>query len=76
MRDGALQLGTRRRGTLLGWLGRAAAGDGDVEPAVAGALLGDVDVDVLGLGVGEISLLAELAADAGLLVAAEGVPGG
>jgi len=43
---------------------------------VAGALLGDVDVDVLGLGVGEIPLLAELPADAGLLVAAEGVPGG
>jgi len=42
---------------------------------VAGALLGDVDVDVLGLGVGQIPLLAELAADAGLLVAAEGVPG-
>ena len=55
--------------------GSAAAGDGDVEPAVAGALLGDVDVDVLGLGVLQIALLAELAADAGLLVAAEGVPG-
>jgi hypothetical protein len=42
---------------------------------VAGALLGDVDVDVLGLGVLQVALLAELAADPGLLVAAKGVPG-
>src|SRR6266511_3807233 len=54
--------------------GSVPPGNGHVEPAVLGALLGDVDVDVLDLGVLQVALLAELAADARLLVAAERVP--